>query len=231
LLLAVAALTALAAPARAADVGATTTLRIATADIGEIYKKYARREAEQGEMNAWRVQIEERVKAMDAERQRLQKEIDALALGSPERLERKKKLDDLQQELLAATRGARKELDERVTRVTSELYQEILAIIADYARDNKIDLVLKQQSFTPEEAAIPQGLMMQIGLQTVLYQREGLDITPAIIERLNRRYEETKRAGAEKAGEGAAKLEAPAKKGEGGEAAKPAPKVEATPPQ
>jgi len=183
-------------PVTAAEVGRGTGLRIAVADLGEIVREYARSKTEQAEIRATHGQVMERLRAMDAERQRLEKEIQGLALGSPERLERKKKAENLEQEIRTLARGADRDITERINRVQAEIYKEILEVVAEYAKEHKIDLVLKQQSPSGEESGLPAGL--QMGLQTVLYQAPGLDITHDILDCLNRRYEEARKAAGHK---------------------------------
>lgn len=77
-------------------------------------------------------------------------------------------------------------LKERV-RVMEEMYSDIKQAIRDVAEAQGIDLVL-QRSPEQIEAKSATELVSQIDRRKVLYNTDALDISPAVLQRLNENY-------------------------------------------
>jgi len=181
--------------------GGKTAVRIAVADLRKIYEGYEKQKDEEKVVKAYQQRIRRRVESMRGDFRRLTDEMKNLSLGSPERLERKGKLEKIKEELRNLTQTATRELNERVVRATRELYGEVREVVAEYAGEHGIDLVIKKQSLRADEKAMAANVSFQIGFQPVLYVDKQLEITDVIIERLNARYRAAKK---EKKEEGAA---------------------------
>ena len=193
--------------------GGRTAVRIAVADLRRIYEDYEKQKDEEKVVKAYQDRIRRRVESLRGDFQRLADEMKNLSLGSPERLERKQKIEKIKNELRNLTQTATRELNERVVRATRGLYGEVGEVVAEYAREHGIDLVIKKQSLRADGKSMAASVSFQIGFEPVLYVDKQLEITDAIIERLNARYRAAKKEKKEK--EAAGKPEKP------GAAAKP----------
>lgn len=173
--------------------GGKTALRIAVADLREIYEGYEKQKDEEKVVKAYQERIRRHVESLRSDFQRLTDEMKNLSLGSPERLERKGKLEKIKEELRNLTQTATRELNERVVRATRQLYGEVREVVAEYAGEHGIDLVIKKQSLRADSQSMAASISFQIGFEPVLYVDKRLDITDVIIERLNARYRAAKK--------------------------------------
>ncbi len=121
------------------------------------------------------------------ERQRqaadLQERLKAFKSGTPEYKQVEEQLSRLAAGLQADTMVGKRELATREAKLYYDAYLEVVEQVADFARRRGIALVLVNQDapLSPEDRR-SLGLVLS---RHVLYHR-GLDITPQIIERLNR---------------------------------------------
>jgi Skp family chaperone for outer membrane proteins len=145
----------------------------------------------------WRDSVEERARLLDTVRRTLSKlsrEVQVLRNDyenlPPSTDERTKKGAEVE----AAMRNleqARAENEAKVAQHQNEsvrsFFSQLTTVVAAYARENGIHLVLKKQALDlagPE--TVEQNL--QIATAEVLFADAALDITPAIVERLNAAY-------------------------------------------
>lgn len=182
------ALLCVPAAAQETDKPATggTNLRIAVADIARIFESYSRRIEYQGKLEATGKSLREREQLLRARISRLEDDISKLAMGHPQRVELLNELVKQRDEFRQFSVEARKELDDTVRKSTRLLYADIVEVIEEYARFHNIDLVIKQQSFKPDQATA-ENQAHSIGRRTVLYCAPEIDITDAIITILNDR--------------------------------------------
>jgi Skp family chaperone for outer membrane proteins len=95
------------------------------------------------------------------------------------------------QAALEETQQTRQELDEQSARQHEEAVRSLFArlnrVVADYAVEHGISVVLKKQDF---DLSAPQSVeqSLQIATTEVLYADPALDISAAVIERLNAAY-------------------------------------------
>ena len=68
-------------------------------------------------------------------------------------------------------------------------FNDINGVVTEFARQNGLDLVLKQQDLTVSSDQ-PAELSVIIATANVLYARDAYDITDAIVQALNARYPE-----------------------------------------
>ncbi len=78
---------------------------------------------------------------------------------------------------------------------TMKLYRHINETIADYSRENGVALVLMQEDPDLTGARDMEQLLSKIAMRKVLYANDALDITKALITRMNTAYASTPKAG------------------------------------
>lgn len=79
-----------------------------------------------------------------------------------------------------------------------EIYNEIRRIVALIAQEQKFDLILRVESPILSEQQDPENVTQRINNRVVLYSHDSVDITTAVVERLNAEYKKQKAAGGDK---------------------------------
>jgi Skp family chaperone for outer membrane proteins len=107
--------------------------------------------------------------------------------GTPERHTRERELVRLQAEFEIHARLSAAELDRQQRLWLGRTYQRVSSAAADLARDRDLDAVFV---IRPPEFDAPDvnALKQQIVLREVLYARDALDLTDAVLGRLNADY-------------------------------------------
>ena len=165
--------------------------RVAVADITRIFDAYQRRQDYQDELEGTGKALREREQLLRARITRLETDIAKLAMGHPQRVELLNELAKEREAFRQFSIEARRELDDAVRKSTQLLYEDIVRVIEEYARFHNIDLVIKQQSFKPQQASA-ENQAHSIGRRSVLYSAPDMDITDPIIKILNARAKEAK---------------------------------------
>lgn len=162
-------------------------VRIAVADISRIFDAYEKRDYYQAELDKRRESINQRENSFEQRLGELRERMDRLSMGSPQRQDIRNQLARAEEEYLQYQRQAAREMDELLKQGRMEIYQDILDVIEEYALQNKIDLVIKQQTSTREQPTAGD-LSLRIAERGVLYSAERLDITQEIADMLNQKY-------------------------------------------
>jgi len=145
----------------------------------------------------WQDAVQERARMLDTAHRTLDKlvrkdqvlrnEYENLAPGTDER---QKKADELQAALQEYDQS-RQQLDEEAARqheaAVRSLFAKLNRVVAEYAKEHDIRVVLKKQGFDlSEPQSVEQSL--QIATTEVLYADPALDISGPVLERLNAEY-------------------------------------------
>jgi Skp family chaperone for outer membrane proteins len=154
--------------------------------IVDLQKVFAHHMRFQAALNDLRNDVKE-FESNLADRQRqiaeLRERLKSYKAGTPEY----KQLEDQIAQLLASGQAdglvRRRELLTREARLYHDAYMEVVEQVADYARRHGIALVLidHEEPITPDDRR-----SIGVTLERLVIYQQGLDITPAIIERLNR---------------------------------------------
>jgi len=117
----------------------------------------------------------------------LRNEYESLPPGTDERTAKANELQAALQELQRSQQQFEQQIGQSYTSATRALFGKVSAVVADYAREHGIDLVLKKQTV---DLSAPESLGQNIMLATteVIYAEPGLDISQAVVERLNAEY-------------------------------------------
>jgi Skp family chaperone for outer membrane proteins len=145
----------------------------------------------------WQDAVAERARMLDTARRTLDKlarkgqvlrnEYENLPPGTEERRKKAEELEAALQEY----QQTRQQLDEEAARQhegsVRNLFAKLSGVVAEYAKEHGISVVLKKQDF---DLSAPQSVeqSLQIATTEVLYADPALDISAAVIERLNAGY-------------------------------------------
>ncbi len=166
---------------------ATAGLRVGVVDMDRVLQS-------SGE---WRDATEERVRMMDTMRRSLNKlsqrvqvsrnAYDNLPPGSDERRAKGAEIEQALAELQQQRMEYEQQIAERHNEAIRNIFGKVSAAVSSYAQQHGLSLVLKKQKL---ELTGPQTVEQSLTLATaeVLYADPALDISDAVIERLNAAY-------------------------------------------
>ncbi len=157
---------------------------IAVIDIKYILDKYTRLQAD---LKGWNAARENVAKQLQAQAEDFGKEVEKLKQLKPSTKEYKAKEEELakkdsDQKIQLQLRE--KEFAEKRAALYLAAYQDITAAVKVYSERNGISIVL-QFNGAPVDQSNPQAVQAEV-LKFVVYQN-GIDITPIILDDLNRR--------------------------------------------
>ncbi len=162
-------------------------LKIGVVNINQVLDKYEKRKELEKQFMAFRTQTEQQLRQKQGEIKSLREEIQLLDMGSDSRRKNedaleKKMLYQQLEEKMAETNLSRKEKE-----FFEELYQDVCREIENIGKKEKFDIILKKEDLELKSADILE-LRLKIGIGTVLYYSDALDVTAKVIEALNSRH-------------------------------------------
>jgi Skp family chaperone for outer membrane proteins len=124
---------------------------------------------------------------LSREVQVLRNDYDNLAPGTDQRAQKGAEIEDALRNLEQTRLALEAEVAQHQSESLRSFLGKLSAVVADYAGENGIHLVLKKQALDP---AGPESFEQDLQMATaeVLYADASLDITPAVVERMNAAY-------------------------------------------
>lgn len=167
------------APARA---GAAPSM--ALLDVSYIFKNHARFKGMMEDMKADVERAEAQVKTDREAIGKLAERLQEFRKGTPDYKQMEEELAKRQADLAVRVNLQKNEFLQREATIYHNVYQEILQATDYYAKQNNIDMVLRFNG-DPVDVQRPDSVLTHINRPVVWYQK-NLDITPAILQELNR---------------------------------------------
>lgn len=167
--------------------------RVAVCNIANVLGDYQRAKDLSNELKEQRDVIEAENKKRIKKAEELQTQLEGYKNGSPKydetlqaaqrhEIDRRVWLQMKQQEMLRTHR-----------RLLEEMYNDIHKAVADVAREKGFDIVIQSQPTELQAAKEIEHLVTQIDRQKVLYNTPGVDITEAVLLRVNEGYQVKKK--------------------------------------
>lgn len=163
--------------------------KIALIDMAELFKKYQKF---QDKREGLKGQIENKEKVLKATIKKMadiQEEMKTFSQGSDEFIAREKQLTKMKSEIESERQSAQRDFFRQESKVYKEVYDEVTAAVASYAKYYKYTLVLRFSREDTTGNEDPQKVMQDLQRQVVFYQK-GDDITDKVISYLNKQYKE-----------------------------------------
>ena len=168
--------------------------RVAVCEVAEVFNNYKRAKDETVKLEANRrtlnAEKDKRTKAIE----QLKDELDALNEGSP-------KYDQVFKQLQKKTIELRAWLQFQDTlaasdhhRLTRAMHDQIMAMIARIAKEQRIDLVIYREGASPKTTTTAE-LLRIIRNRKVLYSADRIDLTAQVLRRLNEGYARDRKGG------------------------------------
>ena len=159
-------------------------LKVAVVNLGEVFDRYHKKKEFDAALLADRTKKLEIIREKSREISKLEEELELFDLGTDAGKRTELSLFRKRVELDTYRRLAQEEALRQQTAYTTKLFDDIQARVSQFAKVQKIDLVLKV-----EDAGIAARTLemaqLEIKLQTVLYCSPALDITDRVIASLN----------------------------------------------
>jgi Skp family chaperone for outer membrane proteins len=172
-------------PARAVD---NSPHRIALIDMARVFKNYKKFEAMRDELKGELQKSEERFKGMAEIIKKEQAELKSYKEGSEEYSRVEKSLLTHTTQAEAFRKSQQRELIRKEAQIYKTIYLEVSDAVEKYATHFNFTLVLRFSADSVDGPENPEEVMRGLNKQ-VVYYRPSEDITNAICEFLNRRYQ------------------------------------------
>jgi len=172
----------------------TVTHKVGLIDMARVFREYTKfsvlREDLKGEIS----QSDEKAKSMALQINKLRDEMKQFKQGSPEFITRENNLTKLTTEFETFRKQVQRDFLRKEADIYKTIYLEVVDVVKKYAEYYKYTLVLR---FNGEKLDTddPQKLIQGMNRQVVFHRPED-DITPSVIEYLNRKYDQAKAGGA-----------------------------------
>ncbi|KHE92837.1 MAG: OmpH family outer membrane protein [Candidatus Scalindua rubra] len=172
-------------------------LKIGVVDINEVFDKYNRRvDIDQQLKNTeaeFKKEIEDKKKVMID----LNEETQLLDLGSESRSSNMVILEKKNVELEGYAKFAEGQLTKKYKNAFEVIYEEIIEEVDSFGKEGNYSVIIKKEKPNLQSDQL-SDLQFKIGIRTVLYNSSAIDITQAVTDRMNARYqqEKSKNAGA-----------------------------------
>ncbi len=166
-------------PAPAAGAG-----RVALLDVSYIFKNHARFKAMMDEMKNNVDAAERDVKAEDGRIQKLAEKMQDYRPGTPEYKQAESDIAKSRADLSIKVQLQRKDFLLQEAKIYHTVYQDIEKEVAFYCQNNGIDVVYRFNG-DPADIEKPESVLSYIN-KPVVYYEKNRDITPFILDSLNR---------------------------------------------
>lgn len=168
-------------------VPAGTPTRVAVCNIVEVFQKYQRAQDLTVKLNERKGTIEAENERRVKELQAKQLELEGLKPGMPEHDKLLEQIRRMQLERQLWLKMEEESILRDHLRLTEEMFKEIREAVGSLAKEQGFELVLQLEP-GDIEARNAQELIAQIDRQKILYYADGMDITAAVLQRLDEAY-------------------------------------------
>lgn len=164
-----------------------TELKIGVVDLSSIFEQYTKRKTFDKDLK----EIEKRHEnAINEKRQTitlLKEEAELLDLGSESRRKKEDAIQEKSIELEVYAKFAEQNLLKKYRDYFETIYKDVSNEVQRYGKENGFDLIFKNEEPELKSGEITD-LQFKIGIKSVLYYSDAVNITPQIIKKINETY-------------------------------------------
>ena len=165
--------------------------KIGIVDISSVFEKYQKRIDLDQELKGQEKGFQDEINKKRKEIIDLDEETQLLDLGSESRGNNENLLERKNVELEGYAKFAERQLLKKYKDFFENVYQEVVQKVEEIGKQNNFDLIIKKEEPNLESGQI-SDLQFKIGIRTVLYHSESVDITLDVIDNLNASYSKEK---------------------------------------
>lgn len=161
--------------------------KIGVVDIGGVFEKYQKRIDLDQKLKDQEKEFQDEINKKRKELIDLDEETQLLDLGSESRSKNENLLERKNVELEGYAKFAERQLLKKYKDFFENIYQEVVLKVEEIGKKNNFDLIIKKEEPELKSGQI-SDLQFKIGIRTVLYHSESVNITSDVIDSLNASY-------------------------------------------
>ncbi|MFV1974211.1 MAG: OmpH family outer membrane protein [Candidatus Scalindua sp.] len=165
--------------------------KIGVVDISSVFEKYQKRIDLDQELKEQEQGFQDEINKKRKEIIDLDEETQLLDLGSESRSKNENLMERKNVELEGYAKFAERQLLKKYKDFFENTYQEVVQKVEEIGKQSNFDLIVKKEESNLESGQI-SDLQFKIGIRTVLYHSESVDITSDVIDNLNASYSKEK---------------------------------------
>lgn len=165
--------------------------KIGVVDIGGVFEKYQKRVDMDQKLKEREKEFQDEINKKRKELIDLDEETQLLDLGSESRGKNESLLERKTAELEGYAKFAERQLLKKYKGFFENIYQEVVLKVEEIGKQNNFDLIIKKEEPELKSGQI-SDLQFKIGIRTVLYHSESVNITLDVIDSLNASYSKEK---------------------------------------
>ena len=165
--------------------------KIGIVDIGSVFEKYQKRIDLDQELKEQEKEFQDEVNKKRKEIIDLDEETQLLDLGSENRNNNENLMERKNVELEGYAKFAERQLLKKYKDFFESIYQEVVHKVEEIGEQEAFDIIIKKEEADLKSAKI-SDLQFKIGIRTVLYHSDSVDITLGVVEALNASYSKEK---------------------------------------
>ena len=166
-------------------------LKIGIVDINEIFDKYSKRVDLDQQLKDTEAEFKKEIESKKKIMIDLNEETQLLDLGSESRNTNIEMLEKKNVELEGYAKFAESQLTKKYKNAFEVIYEEIIKEVDSFGKDGNYSVIIKKEKPNLQSNQL-SDLQFKIGIRTVLYNSSSIDITQAVTERMNARYQREK---------------------------------------
>ena len=164
-----------------------TEIKIGVVDISTVFDKYIKRIALDKQLKDIERLHENTIDRKQNAIMLLREEMELLDMGSKTRMGKEEAIQEKSIEIEVYAKFAEQNLLKKYKEFFEIIYFDVSREVEIYGKKNKFDLVLKKEKPELKSNEI-RDLQFKIGINTVLYYSNAVDITSQIIKKINESY-------------------------------------------
>jgi len=165
--------------------------KIGVVDISGVFEKYQKRIDLDQELKEQEKGFQDEINKKRKEIIDLDEETQLLDLGSESRSKNENLLERKNVELEGYAKFAERQLLKKYKDFFENIYQEVVQKIEEIGEQESFDLIIKKEEPDLKSGQI-SDLQFMIGIRTVLYHSNSVDITSDVIDHINTSYSREK---------------------------------------
>lgn len=162
-------------------------LKVGVVDLNTVFEKYEKRKMFDAQLKEQEKQYQKIVNDKKKELVSLSEKIQLLDLGSEARKKDEETFEKKNMELESYAKFAEKSLMKKYKDYFESLYTEVCKEVEDIGKREQYDLIIKKEEPELQSGGITE-LQFKVGIKTVLYHSDSVDITNQVIDNLNKKY-------------------------------------------
>ncbi|HJO56065.1 MAG TPA: OmpH family outer membrane protein [Candidatus Scalindua sp.] len=166
-------------------------IKVGVVDINEIFDKYSKRVDLDQQLKDTETEFKKEIESKKKVMIDLNEETQLLDLGSESRNTNIEILEKKNVELEGYAKFAENQLTKKYKNAFEVIYEEIIKEVDSFGREGNYSVIIKKEKPNLQSNQL-SDLQFKIGIRTVLYNSSSIDITQAVTERMNARYQQEK---------------------------------------